>query len=82
METGLEGFEPPTSGFGNRRSTSWSYRPKVIYFISFSLYVVYEPGKYGRTSLVPASPVSSYFYWYGNTCYRTLYIQEKSILSF
>ena len=26
---GLEGFEPPTSGFGDRRSTSWSYRPIV-----------------------------------------------------
>jgi hypothetical protein len=22
---GQEGFEPPTSGFGDRRSTSWSY---------------------------------------------------------
>ena len=24
---GLEGIEPPTSGFGDRRSTSWSYSP-------------------------------------------------------
>src|SRR5215831_5363979 len=24
---GQEGFEPPASGFGDRRSTSWSYWP-------------------------------------------------------
>ena len=27
MLTGQEGFEPPASGFGDRRSTSWSYWP-------------------------------------------------------
>ena len=46
METGLEGLEPPTYGFGNRRSTNWSYRPIVIQLFLF-LFV-------GRMS--PANP--------------------------
>ncbi len=24
---GVEGFEPPTVGFGDRRSTNWNYTP-------------------------------------------------------
>ena len=31
---GQEGFEPPASGFGDRRSTSWSYWPALGEFFN------------------------------------------------
>ena len=30
---GAEGFEPPTPGFGDRRSTNWSYAPTLGFII-------------------------------------------------
>ena len=29
MTAGQEGLEPPTRGFGDRRSTNWSYWPSI-----------------------------------------------------
>ena len=38
---GQEGVEPPTSGFGDRRSTNWSYWPAIIRLLNFSFLMDY-----------------------------------------
>lgn len=35
----MEGFEPPTVGFGIRCSTNWSYTPSVLYLLFLALLV-------------------------------------------
>ncbi len=41
LTAGQEGLEPPASGFGDRRSTSWSYWP-VIYYLLLSGFLMHN----------------------------------------
>ncbi len=34
---GQEGLEPPTCGFGDRRSTNWSYWPAILLYLHSTL---------------------------------------------
>ncbi len=41
---GVEGFEPPTVGFGDRRSTNWNYTPVeegALYLCSYKGKVIF-----------------------------------------
>ena len=44
---GQEGLEPPTSGFGDRRSTNWSYWP--VPAVAVAVATASHPSRAGRT---------------------------------
>ena len=51
---GLEGLEPPTTGFGDRRSTNWSYSPtRYAYSMPLSGLFMYR---------VPPAPFAIFIY--------------------
>jgi hypothetical protein len=88
---GQEGFEPPTAGFGDRCSTSWSYWP----YFSDSAETArpfHDPstssfpcagcarGTPCRTCAVRPCPASCCSWWCGSTASRTSCIRERSVL--
>ncbi len=78
---GQEGFEPPTSGFGIRRSASWSYWPAkqrvITLFLTFGMRSMRTTGptelldlELGRTALHPfAGPVITVFAFCAFQCH-------------
>ncbi len=62
---GQEGFEPPSSGFGDRRSSRWSYWPILL---TSPLYEACDAGTRDSIFSAPVCPACSFCSWLYCNC--------------